>query len=82
MKIDLLYRDRKAAKYNNELVLYVYLLFLKNQIVQLHVRVVGSSCTHLYMIYQLLTWLKQLLIWLRLLKRPSLLTGTRDTIHF
>ena len=80
MKIDLLYQDRKATKYNSELVLYVYLLFLKNQIVQLHVRAVGSSCTHLYMIYQLLIGLKKLLTKLRLLTRPSLLTWTRDTI--
>ena len=33
MRIDLLYQDRKATKYNSKPVLYVYLLYLKNQIV-------------------------------------------------
>ena len=82
MKIDLFYQDRKATKYSSEPILYVYLLFLKNQIVQLHVREVGSSCTHLYMIYQLLIGLKQLLTGLSLLTRLNLLIGTQDTIHY
>ena len=72
MRLDLFYQDRKATKYNS----IVCILH------KLHVRAVGSSCTHLYMIYQLLTGLKQLLIGLRLLTRPSLLPGTWDSIHF
>ena len=72
---------KSAMIFSSEKVLYVY-LFIEELIVQFHVKAVGSSCTHLYMIYQLLTWLKQLLTGLRLLTRPSLLTRTRDTIHF
>ena len=52
----------------------MYTYTCEELILQLHVREVGSSCTHLYMIHQLL-------IGLRLLTWPSLLTETQDTIH-
>ena len=64
-------KDLKSTTNNS--VLYLY-LFLEELIVKLHVRIVGSSCTHLYMIHQLLTGL-------RLITRPGLLIGTQDTIH-
>ena len=43
------HQSKDLQSSTNKSVLYVY-LFLEELIVKLHVRVEGSSCTHLYMV--------------------------------
>ena len=73
---------RGIAKYNSDIVLYVYPYFVKET--QWYIACLGSGLIlHiLCLLYQLLIELKKILTRLRLLTRPSLLTRTQDTIHF